>query len=117
MILFIQKDVSTEKFVVRSYSLLDHNVTTILTCDYDIWDIAISPSNKYIAFAGNESGNWDLFLYDIKQKTISQITSSQGNEWDPAFGNNDREIWFAGTSGINNGIFYLTLDDAIIDHN
>ena len=116
-ILFIQKDVSTEKFVVRSYSLLDHNVTTILTCDYDIWDIAISPSNKYIAFAGNESGNWDLFLYDIKQKTISQITSSQGNEWDPAFGNNDREIWFAGTSGINNGIFYLTLDDAIIDHN
>lgn len=116
-ILYIQKDASTGKFVIRSYSLQDHNITTILACDYDIWDITISPSNRYIAYAGNESGNWNLYLYDIKQKTTSKITNSLGDEWDPAFGNNDKEIWFAGTSGMNNGIFYLTLDDAIIDNN
>jgi Tol biopolymer transport system component len=95
----------------------NHCVTSLLTCNYDIWDIAISPSNKYIAFAGNESGNWDIFLYDIENKTIRKLTNSQGNEWDPAFGSSDSEIWFAGTSGINNGIFYLTLDDTIIDYN
>lgn len=116
-ILFIQKDSSTGKFAIRSYSMQNHCVTSLLTCNYDIWDIAISPSNKYIAFAGNESGNWDIFLYDIENKTIRKLTNSQGNEWDPAFGSSDSEIWFAGTSGINNGIFYLTLDDTIIDYN
>ena len=76
---------------------------------YDIWDIAISPSGKYIAYAGNKEENWDLFIYDLEQKRSRQITHTIGDEWDPAFGVSDDELWFAGVFGVNDGIYHVQL--------
>lgn len=116
-ILYIQKNSATNNFAICSYSFENNKTQTILECGYDIWDIEISPSNKWIVYSGNECGNWDLCLYDIESKTIHRLTTALGDEWDPTFGNNDSEVWFAGTSGINNGIYYLTVDDSIINNN
>ena len=116
-LLYITKNASTNKFVICSYSLTSQEISTILECPYDIWDIAVSHSNRYIAYSGNRLGNWDLYLYDIITRQNTQLTYSSGNEWDPTFGPNENELWFAGTSGINNGIYYITLDDFIFNNN
>ena len=76
---------------------------------YDIWDIALSPSGKYIAYAGNKDGNWDLFLFNIETQQVAQLTKTIGNEWDPSFGHSDDELFFAGEFGINNGIYRLKI--------
>lgn len=108
-IYYIQKETSNAHFVIKRYSIATKEKTIILKLNYDIWDIALSPSEKYIAFAGNKEGNWDLFIYDIENHGIKQLTHTLGNEWDPAFGVSDNELWFAGEFGINNGIYHIRL--------
>ena len=83
--------------------------STILKTDYDIWDIALSPSGKSIAYAGKKDGNWDLFLLSLSDRTVKQLTQTIGNEWDPSFGFSDNDLWFAGVFGINNGIYHIKI--------
>ena len=81
-------------------------ISEILSLPFDIWDIAISPSGHYMVFAGNKDGNWDLFSYCFANRKVKQLTKTIGNEWDPAFGASDDELYYAGTFGINDGIFH-----------
>lgn len=99
---------SDSLFGIRKFNIATKEDSKVLKTNYNIWDIAISPNGEKIAYAGNKDGNWDLFLFDIASNKVSQITSSIGNEWDPAFYNDD-EIWFAGVFGINNGIYHIRL--------
>lgn len=102
-ILYIQKE---KYFKIKSFDLATGAISEILSLPFDIWDIAISPSGRYIVFAGNKDGNWDLFSYCLKTKQVKQLTKTKGNEWDPAFGTSDADLFYAGTFGINDGVFY-----------
>lgn len=102
-VLFIQKE---GKFKVKSFDLENGVISEILSLPFDIWDIAISPSGHYMVFAGNKDGNWDLFSYCFANRKVKQLTKTIGNEWDPAFGASDDELYYAGTFGINDGIFH-----------
>lgn len=108
-IYYIQKETQDSHFVIKSYDVATGKKCVVLKHPYDIWDIAVSPSGKYIAYAGNKDTNWDLFIYDIEQKQSRQITHTLGDEWDPAFGISDDELWFAGVFGINDGIYHIKL--------
>jgi len=108
-IYYIQKGTRDSNFVIKKYDLTTGERSIVLKRPYDIWDIAVSPSGKYIAYAGNKDANWDLFIYDIDHKQIRQITHTIGEEWDPAFGVSDDELWFAGVFGINDGIYHIRL--------
>lgn len=101
--LFIEK---RDKFVIMEYDMSTRKKRLILSLPYDIWDITLSPSGKYLVFAGNKDGNWDLFCYNFDTRKTTQLTHTLGNEWDPAFGATDQQLWFAGTFGFNDGIFY-----------
>ena len=109
VVYYICKTTESSKFAIKTYSLKNGTKTMILKMPYDIWDIAISPSGKYIAYAGNKDGNWDLFLLNIKSQQVVQLTKTIGNEWDPSFGHGDDELFFAGEFGINNGIYRLKI--------
>lgn len=108
-IYYIQKETRDSHFVIKQYDVATGEKSIVLKQQYDIWDIAVSPSGKYIAYAGNKEANWDLFIYDIEQKQSRQITHTIGDEWDPAFGVSDDELWFAGVFGINDGIYHVQL--------
>lgn len=109
VVYYISKTTGNSKFAIKSYSIKSGTKTMILRMPYDIWDIALSPSGKYIAYAGNKDGNWDLFLFNIETQQVTQLTKTIGNEWDPAFGHGDDELFFAGEFGINNGIYRLKI--------
>lgn len=95
-------------FGIKACNLQNNVISDVLNTDYNIWDIAVSPSGNKIAYAGNKDGNWDLFIYDLISKQITQLTKTIGNEWDPIFLTKD-ELWFAGEFGFNNGIYHIHL--------
>lgn len=109
-LLYIQKDghfrIVTQPVKKLSQSFTLGKPHTLLAPPFDIWDIALSPSGRYLAFAGNKDGNWDLFIYEFATRKVTQLTHTLGNEWDPSFGVTDNDLWFAGTFGFNDGIFY-----------
>lgn len=109
IVYYISKTTENSKFAIKAYSLKNGAKTMILKMPYDIWDIALSPSGKYIAYAGNKDGNWDLFLFNMETQQVAQLTKTIGNEWDPSFGHGDDELFFAGEFGINNGIYRLEI--------
>ncbi|MBS5527900.1 MAG: hypothetical protein KHX42_07060 [Prevotella sp.] len=106
-VFFIKKE---KFFTVKRYDFSSGKTIDVLSLPFDIWDIALSPSGKHLVFAGNKDGNWDLFRYTFSTKDVKQLTHTKGNEWDPAFGINDCDLWFAGTFGFNDGIFYRRID-------
>ena len=106
---YIQKETIDSRFQIKKYDLNTHEKSTILKSPFDIWDIALSPSGKYIAFAGNKDGNWDLFIINLENKKVNQLTKTLGDEWDPSFSVRDDELWFAGTFGFNDGIYHMNI--------
>lgn len=102
-ILYIEK---AKYFLVKQYDIENDSDTDLLELPFDIWDITISPSGRYLVFSGYKDGNWDLFCYAFETKEVRQLTHSIGNEWDPNFGATDEDLWYAGTFGFNDGIFY-----------
>ncbi len=108
-ILYISKKNRDSNFIVKCYDTRTNTKTNVLSTEYNIWDIAVPPSKKEIAFAGNKDNNWDLFKYDMHSQQITQLTKTLGNEWDPSYGDNNNTLWFAGTFGVNNGIYKINL--------
>lgn len=109
VIYYINRDKEGDNFTIKSYSIADKTKTTVFKAEYDIWDIALSPSGRYMAYAGNKDGNWDLFILDLESKQTRQLTHTLGDEWDPSFGVSDLDLWFAGVFGFNNGIYHITI--------
>lgn len=107
IVFFIQME-KNRLFGIKAYNLQNNAISNVLNTAYNIWDIAVSPSGNKIAFAGNKDNNWDLFIYDLVSKQITQLTKTIGNEWDPIFLTED-ELWFAGEFGFNNGIYHIHL--------
>lgn len=93
-----------EVFKIKSFDLATGAISEILSLPFDIWDIALSPSGRYIVFAGNKDGNWDLFSYCLKTKQVRQLTKQMGTNgilhW-----KSDSDLFYAGTFGFNDGIF------------
>jgi hypothetical protein len=96
-------------FSIKCINIYSLNETTILSQDYNIWDPCISNNGKEIAYAGYVNDNWDLFIYNTNSKTIKRLTETLGNEWDPSFNSSADQLIFAGTFGLNNGIYTLKL--------
>lgn len=109
-IFYICREREDGKFIIKSNSIHDKKSTIVFKADYDIWDIALSPSGNHLAFSGNKDKNWDLFMINLTNRQVKQITHTLGNEWDPSFGPTDNDLWFAGDFGFNNGIYHLTID-------
>lgn len=110
LIYYICREESNGHFLIKSYTTESKEKSIVLKTDYEIWDIALSPSGNYIAYAGNKDGNWDLFLYSLNDGSVFQLTHTLGNEWDPSFGTSDKDLWFAGEFGVNNGIYRMTIE-------
>lgn len=107
LVYYIQKE---KYFKIKSFDLASGAISDVLSLPFDLWDIALSPSGRYIVFAGNKDGNWDLFSFCLKDKHVRQLTKTIGNEWDPAFGKSDSDLFYAGTFGFNDGIFYKKIE-------
>lgn len=46
---------------------------------------ALSPDDRYVAFASKAKTNWDIYLYDLEQRTQIRLTFDKGEDFAPAF--------------------------------
>lgn len=49
---------------------------------------AFSPDGRRVAFASDRSGNWDIWIVDIQDKTLTQVTKSGDPELHPSWSPN-----------------------------
>ena len=72
----------------------------------DEWDPAISPDERWIAFASKVTGQWEIYLMEATRAgSPVQLTTGPGNKWDPAWDPSGRILLYAGNLGSDNQIF------------
>lgn len=50
----------------------------------DEWDPAVSPNGRWIAFASNADGNWNIYVASTDDSTTTTVVArSADDEWDP----------------------------------
>ncbi len=79
-----------------------------------------SPDGKYLAYASDESGWWQLYIYDLHQQTHKQLTSVLAEHAKPAwvqgmrtygFGPDGREIYFIRNQAGQDSLWVYNLED------
>lgn len=56
---------------------------------------ALSPDNRWIAFASNRTGNWDIYMMSIDGRQVLPITSSSEHELHPTFSPDGTKIAYS----------------------
>lgn len=73
-----------------------------------------SPKGDYIAFTGRDERNkFDIFLYSLSTGAISRVTQDQGNNEDPWFSPNGRNLIFTSTRDGKRELYVSTLDGVL----
>lgn len=75
-------------------------------------DPAISPDGNTLAFTSNRSGQWDIYLWNLRQNTLQQITNTpdfeSGLDWSP----DGQWITYSSTSDGLSDIFIHSVNDS-----
>ncbi len=64
-----------------------------------IYDLAWSPDGKYLAFSGSESGISDLYLMNLENGTVRQLTNDRYSDIQPAWSPDGNWIAFVSDRG------------------
>jgi len=64
-----------------------------------------SISGDYIVWQGNQSGNWDIYLYERSSKTAEKLTDDPGDQRLPAI-HGDYIAWYDDSSGKTEIVLY-----------
>tara|TARA_Y100000813_G_scaffold161689_1_gene122217 strand:+ start:8505 stop:10481 length:1977 start_codon:yes stop_codon:yes gene_type:complete len=105
-IIYSIKKEKNRAFDIYEINLITNESNCLLSTPYDIWDIDYNKDKNSIVFAGNKRNNWDLFIFNIDTKKVTQITNTKGVEWDPVF-MNDSTLLYAGEYGFEKGIYLM----------
>jgi len=68
-----------------AYQALDTPFTRLTSGPWNDTHPALSPDGRWIVFASNRSGPWDLYLLDLHNGEVSRLTESQSFESSPTW--------------------------------
>jgi Tol biopolymer transport system component len=71
---------------------------------------ALAPDRTRAAFSSNRSGSFDIYLMDPDGQNLQRLTSSPGNEGEPAWTPDGSRIVYTSTSGTTTQIAVLSVD-------
>ena len=87
-----------DQFDVYRLDLNSQKATKFIGTSADEWDPDVSPDGKWVVFASEASGDWDLVIapIDAPEKAV-KLTAGLANDWDPKFSPDGRAVLFAST--------------------
>jgi Tol biopolymer transport system component len=59
----------------------------------DEWPVPDGKGER-IVFTSDRAGSYDIYLLDLKNKTVQRLTSDPRNETSPSWGQNDRTVYY-----------------------
>ena len=74
-------------------------------------DSAISPDGRYFVTSLKRNGNWDVWVYDLVNKTWSQKTHNAADDFEGQWSPDGKKIVFTSTRNGNKDIYLLNLSD------
>jgi uncharacterized protein YjdB len=70
----------------------------------------LSPDRTRVAFSSNRNGSFDIYLIDPDGQNLRRLTSSPGNEGEPAWTPDGTRIVYTSTTGTNTQITIMSAD-------
>jgi Tol biopolymer transport system component len=70
----------------------------------------LAPDRTRVAFSSNRNGSFDIYLMDADGQNLRRLTSSPGNEGEPAWTPDGSRIVYTATSGTNTQIAIMSAD-------
>ena len=80
-----------------------------LTLFPDAFDGALSPDGKRIVFVRNVDGNFDLWMQDIEGKGLTQLTTGQFADLEPAFSPDGNKVAFVSNRDSEGEVRYTSI--------
>jgi Tol biopolymer transport system component len=71
---------------------------------------ALAPDRTRIAFSSNRNGSFDIYVMDADGQNLARLTSSPGNEGEPAWTPDGARIVYTATSGTTTQIAIISAD-------
>jgi Tol biopolymer transport system component len=71
---------------------------------------ALAPDRTRVVFSSNRNGSYDIYLMDADGQKLRRLTSSPGNEGEPAWTPDGSRIVYTATSGTNTQIAIMAND-------
>jgi TolB protein len=75
----------------------------------DLWP-DVSPNGRYVAFASTRSGNSEIYVLDMVDGTLTNVSNNAGDDSWPRWSPNGREIVFHSNRDGNYNIFVVNAD-------
>lgn len=70
-------------------------------------DPSWSPDGKRIAYASNQEGNFNIYIYDLNNNSIRQVTYFDSDERQPVWSPDGKNLAFTSNESGNRGIYIL----------
>jgi TolB protein len=77
---------------------------------FDDREAAVSPDGRYVAFASNRQGGWDLFSLDLVTGEVRQLTDTTAFEGDPTWSPDSVWLAYESYAGEDLDIWVLRVD-------
>ena len=71
---------------------------------------ALSPDRTRVAFSSSRNGSFDIYVMDADGKNLRRLTSSPGNEGEPAWTPDGNRIVYTSTTGTTTQIAIMSAD-------
>ena len=87
-------------------------ISRLTSGDWDDSDPAVSPDGNWLAFTSNRSGQWDIYIWNLSQNSLQQVTNTPdfeaGLDWSP----DGQWITYSSSSGGQSDIFIRSVSDS-----
>ncbi len=99
----------------RIYLLVQGRLTQITKDTSPASYPRLSPNGRFIVYQQKIKNQWDLFLYNIPNKTRKRLTHSQAHEENPSWSHDGRYIYFDSDASGTRQIFRIHLRSGNIE--
>lgn len=86
-------------------------ITQLSTGNWDDSDPALSPDGNWLVFTSNRSGEWDIYLWDLLNNSIQQITNSPDVETSPDWSPDNQWITYSSNNYLHSNIIIRSITD------